>query len=281
MESVTGTFRGEGGPTIFWRGWPPPGTPRAVVVVAHGVGEHSGRYGPVALRWRDAGYAVYALDHRGHGRSDGPRAFVDRMAHAVADLGVAVEVACRRHPGAPPFLAGHSLGGAIALARALEEPGGLAGLILSAPAVSFDGAPAALRLAVRALSAVAPRLPIHRIDVTAVSRDPDVVAAYRSDPLVHHGALPARTVAELLATAEGFPAALPDLRLPVLVMHGTADRLTSPAGSRLVHDRCGSPDRTLRLYEGLYHEVFNEPERDRVLGDVVDWLDARTGASRL
>lgn len=277
-NQVEGILAGAVGAEIFWQAWLPLGAPRAVVVIAHGVGEHSGRYGHVAARLTAAGFAAYALDHRGHGRSSGPRAVIDRMDYAVTDVDSLVTLAASDQASRPIYLLGHSMGGAIAVAYTLRHQERLRGLLLSSAAASIATASPAARVEAKALAAVTPTVGIMEIDAGLLSRDPAVVRAYRDDPLVYHGKLPAGTVAEIAAAIEGFTAELPMLRLPLLVMAGTGDRIVSPAGSRMVHDRAGSPDRTLRVYDGLYHELFNEPERRVVLGDVVAWLDARTVA---
>lgn len=274
-----GRLAGVGGLEVHWQAWLPDRPPRAIVTIAHGGAEHGGRYAWTAAQLTARGYAVYAIDHRGHGRSGGPRAYVDRIDNAVTDLHALDELARERNPGIPVFLLGHSMGGLIALAYALRHQERLAGLVLSAPLAVLDANPAA-RLAVRALSAVAPRLPVYKIDGTTVSRDPEVVRAYDSDPLNHRGMLPARTVGELAATVATLPDRLPELRLPILTVYGTGDRLVDNAGSLLVEQRSGSEDTTLIAYDGLYHEVLNEPERERVVADVADWIDARApGAS--
>ncbi len=275
-EHVEGLLQGAAGAEIYWQAWLPPGTPRAVVVIAHGVGEHSGRYGHVAGRLTAAGFAAYALDHRGHGRSSGPRALIDSMDHAVADLDSFVSLVTGRHGGRPVHLLGHSMGGAIATAYALRHQERLRGLLLSSAAASVEGAPPSTRLGARAVAAVAPGAGIMEIDPNLISHDPAVVRAYREDPLVYRGKLPARTVAQIATAIETFADGVPALRLPMLIMAGTGDRVVPLSGSVMLHDRAGSPDRTLRLYEGLYHELFNEPERRVVLGDVAAWLEART-----
>lgn len=269
-----GRFEGAGGLSIAWRAWLPVGDPRAVVLIAHGAGEHGGRYEWVGGELAARGHAAYAIDHRGHGRSDGPRALVDSIDDAVEDLHRLAGLAAGRHPGAPTFLLGHSMGGAIAIAYAARHQGELTGLVLSAPFAAVDAGPVVLA-GVRVLSRVAPRLPVRRIDATTVSRDPEVVAAYDADPLNHHGPLPARTVGELVRSVELLGERLPALRLPLLTMYGSGDRLVPPAGSELVDARAGSDDATLTAYDGLYHELLNEPERERVLSDVADWLEAR------
>jgi alpha-beta hydrolase superfamily lysophospholipase len=270
-----GRFDGVGGLEIYWQAWLPAGSPHAIVTIAHGGAEHSGRYAWTAEQLTARGYAVYAIDHRGHGRSTGPRAYVDRIDNAVADLHTLCDLARDRHPGLPLILLGHSMGGLIALSYTLRYQSELSGLVLSAPLAVLEANPVA-RVAVRGLSAVAPRLPIYKIEGTTVSRDPEVVSAYDSDPLNHRGMLPARTVGEIAATVAINAPRLPELRLPILIVYGSGDRLVDNAGSKLVDERSGSDDSTLIAYDGLYHEVLNEPERDRVIADVAGWIDART-----
>jgi acylglycerol lipase len=270
-----GRFAGAGGLEIFWQAWLPDGEPEAIVLIAHGGAEHSGRYAWTAGELVARGYAVYAVDHRGHGRSDGSRAYVDRLANAVADLHRLANLARERHPDAPSFLLGHSMGGLIALHYANRHQQELAGLILSAPLAVLEVNPLA-RAASRVLSRVVPRLPVYKIDGTTVSRDPEVVRAYDEDPLNHRGMLPARTIGELTAATAALPDLLPDLALPILILYGSGDRLVDPAGSALV-DRCArSEDCTLVRYDGLYHELLNEPERVQVLDDIASWIAARS-----
>jgi acylglycerol lipase len=278
MTHVDGRFSGAGGVDLFWQAWT-PADPRAVVVIAHGAGEHSGRYEHVARRLVDAGYAVYALDHRGHGRSAGRRALVDRMDRAIADVRTLVGRAASENPGRPLFLLGHSMGGTISIAFAARHQDELAGLALSGPVAVLEAASPALRVVASVLSTLTPNLGVFGVDPSLVSRDPEVVRAYREDPLVFHGKLPARTVAELAAAVGRFPAEVPQIRLPLLVMHGTKDALAPVAGATMVHERAASTDKTLRLYEGLYHEILNEPERQTVLGDLLSWLDDRSASS--
>jgi alpha-beta hydrolase superfamily lysophospholipase len=266
---------GTEGLELYWQAWLPDSEPKAILIIAHGVSEHSGRYSHVGERLAAAGYAVYALDHRGHGRSEGRRAVVDRMAHIVEDLNGLIETATSSNPGKGTFLLGHSMGGAVALEYAFEHQDRLAGLILSGPAAALEAASPVTRALGRVLSTLAPSLGIFAIETGAVSRDPDVVSKYENDPLVFHGKLPARTITELTGAIEHFPERVPKLTLPLLVMHGTADRLTPPAGSKMVYERAGSSDKTLKLYNGLYHEILNEPEQGQVLSDLLEWLEAR------
>ena len=240
-----------------------------------GAGRRGVDMGPYAIRYAGLGYPVYALDHRGHGRSGGRRAVVDRMDNAVADLHTFVAFAASQHPGHKVFLLGHSMGGTISLAFAPRHQEELAGMVLSGPVAVLEAASPALRVAAKVLSALTPNLGVFGVDPSLVSRDPEVVRAYREDPLVFHGKLPARTVAELAGAVERFPATVGGIRLPLLLMHGTADKLAPPAGSSMVNERAGSSDKTLRLYDGLFHEILNEPEKETVIGDLLDWLNAR------
>jgi alpha-beta hydrolase superfamily lysophospholipase len=272
----SGSFAGEAGGEIFWQSWPASaGQPgKATVVIAHGVSEHSDRYDHVARRLNGAGYDVYALDHRGHGRSDGGGANIGRVSSAVADIGALIAIARGESPGRRLFLLGHSMGGALALRFALDRQAEIDGLVLSAPAAALEAASRFELIAGRALSVVAPGLGVFLVDSTAVSRDPEVVRDYESDPLNYHRKLPARTVAELAGAIESFPARLPSLTLPLLVMVGTADRLVPPDAARMVAAEAGSSDKKLIEYEGLFHEVLNEPEQQQVMDDLCAWLDA-------
>jgi alpha-beta hydrolase superfamily lysophospholipase len=275
MKQREFTTAGLGGLDLHARAWLPDGPPVAVIVLAHGLGEHHGRYEHVAQRLVSAGYAVYAVDHRGHGRSPGPRANIERFDHVLSDFCAFAGRAARQHPGSDLFLLGHSMGGAIAFAAALRLPVNLRGLVLSAPALAIDApGPAWQAAGARVLSAIAPNVGVLRLEAAAVSRDPQVVREYESDPLVHRGPIPARTAVELLDAAQSFGAQARRMTVPVLVMHGTADRLVPLGPTRRVHQAIASKDRTLRYYEGLYHELFNEPERDQVLDDVLGWLAA-------
>jgi acylglycerol lipase len=270
------TTAGLGGLDLYAQAWLPEHHVRSVIVVAHGLGEHSGRYAGLAEGLVGAGHAVYAHDHRGHGRSPGARANIDRFEHLVSDFGAFAGRAARQHPDAPVFLLGHSMGGAVAFAAALRLSAAVRGVVLSAPALATaDTGSGTRKLLARVLSTVAPNTGVWRIDAAAISRDPAVVRAYADDPLVHHGAVPARTVVELLDAMAGFLFQAPKLRLPTLVLHGTRDALVPVEATRPVYQALDVQKRTIKYYEGLFHEVFNEPERAQVLADLLQWLEAR------
>lgn len=274
------------GRCAYWQAWLPQDQVRAVVVVVHGVHEHSGRYAQVGKRLAGRGYAAYAADHRGHGRSDGRRANIERMTLIAADLSSFVRFATGRHPDLPVFMVGHSLGGLIALHYAIASTQGPAGFGVTQPMVALDGlvvsgpaveamvGSALQRRLAGVLSVLVPNLGVAAIDADQkISRDPEVVRAYQEDPLVYRSKLKARTGAEILAAMESLPAGLPRLTVPLLVLHGTDDQICALTGSTMVHDTASSPDKTLRRYQGLYHEVFNEPERETILADLISWLD--------
>jgi len=255
--------------------------PRATVALVHGLAEHAGRYAALAARLNAAGIDVLAVDLRGHGQSPGERAWVERFDGYLNDADALVDEAARG--GAPLFLMGHSMGGAVAALYAIERAAArgrtLAGLVLSSPALAPGRDVPRWMLAVsRVISRVWPTFPAIRIDPALLSRDPAVVEANRTDPLVHHAAVPARTGAEILDAMARIERGRGALRVPVLVYHGTDDKLTEPDGSRAFGARVGSPDRTLTLYEGGFHETMNDLDRERVIGALIAWIHARAPA---
>jgi alpha-beta hydrolase superfamily lysophospholipase len=275
VKHRTGHFDGAGGLRIFWQAWLPDGDRRGVVAMAHGASEHSGRYAWAGEQLAARGYALYALDHRGHGQSGGARAVIDRVDNAVADLGQLVAIAGGESAdGAKPFLFGHSMGGFLALAFATRRQDEIRGLILSAPVAVLEAASPVQRIAGHVLSAIAPKLGVFAIDSSTVSRDPEMVRDYDADPLNHHGKLPARTVHEMAQEVARFPESVPSITVPLLVQVGTGDRLVPPESSELVYSWASSEDKTIKHYDGLYHEIFNEPEREQVVADTLAWLDA-------
>jgi lysophospholipase len=275
MQEREGRIQGFKNLSLFWRAWLPPRV-EAVVVIAHGVAEHSGRYARVARVLVDEGCAVYALDHRGHGKSQGTRTYIEKFDDVVRDLDRMITMVQEQHPGLKPILLGHSLGGAISLSYVLKHQDKLKGLILSGPAVQLAPIPLKIQWLARFYSQFKPKKPFFPIDGSTVSRDPEEVRAYNEDPLNHRGAIPARTLVELLDRIAWLPAGYPVMKLPLLVMHGTADVLALPAGGQRVYDEAGSTDKTLKLYQGYFHEVFNEPapDRERVFADLAAWIRA-------
>jgi alpha-beta hydrolase superfamily lysophospholipase len=261
----------------FWQAWTLQ-TPVAVVVLVHGLHEHGGRYRHVAERLAAAGYAVYVVDHPGHGRSPGTRGNLASMAATVGGVDALARLAGERHPGVPLFVYGHSLGGLIALQYLTGTPDArVRGAVISAPALDTGAATGVQRRLAPVLSRLLPDLGVLTLDADTISRDPEVVRDYRTDPLNYTGKVRARTGAEMMRAAVAMPQRLASLTMPLLVLHGGADRLVPPAASELVPAHASSPDVIRKVYDGLYHEPHNEPERDEVLGDVISWLDAHRG----
>jgi alpha-beta hydrolase superfamily lysophospholipase len=274
MQHTTDQFLAAGGVTIFTQAWTPAdGPPKALIVLAHGFGEHSGRYQHVAKAFTDAGYGVATFDHRGHGRSGGPRARVSDISQLSADLALyRAEVATRFDQ--PQILLGHSVGGAVVLHHLQQDHPPVKAVVLSAPYIR-NAAPvsAPLKFLSPIIGRVVPAAPTVKLDANSVSRDPAVVSAYENDPLVFHGKIPAGTAATLLSLEQSLLTHADRVSEPTLILHGVEDQLADVAGSRDLARRLGSEVVELKTYDGLHHEVFNEPEQDEVLADVTSWLD--------
>lgn len=274
MRHQVSHLEGCGRTDLFTQEWLPDYATDRHVVIAHGLAEHSGRYWPLAERLVAKDWGVHALDHRGHGASAGPRANVGRFEYLIRDLEAFIARVRGHHPGGRFVLLGHSMGGAIALEYALRHQSSLHGLVLSAPAVGVGpGMPLSRIVLARLLSLIMPNLGVLTLPSEALSRDPAVVRAYEEDPLVYRRPVPARTLAELLRVLPGFGARAGELQLPVLILHGSDDRLVALADTRPVYERISESRATLVVYEGLYHEVFNEPERELVIADLAAWLE--------
>lgn len=269
-------FKGAGGVHIVYDIWTPDIARRAVVVLAHGLGEHARRYDHVARRFGEDGLVTYALDHRGHGRSGGIRVVVRDISEYTGDFATLVGIARREHPGLKCIVLGHSMGGAIVFAYGAEAPDNYDLMVSSAPAVAVQALiPPLLAWVAKGFGAFLPGLPLLQLDDDAISRDPVVVAAHNADPLVYHGGVPAGVGRVLLRVCETMPCQAPALTAPLLVAHGSDDRLVAVNDSRRLIECVGSADVELKVYPGLYHEVFNEPEHNQVLDDVVGWIKAR------
>jgi alpha-beta hydrolase superfamily lysophospholipase len=276
ITRAEGSFDGVDGVRIVYDVWIPEIEPRGVVILAHGLGEHARRYDHVVARFGREGLITYALDHRGHGRSGGKRVLVKNISEYTGDFATLVGIAAREHPGLTRIVLGHSMGGGIVFAYGVEHPDDYDLMVLSGPAVAAQLAVSPLlgRIA-KTMGAIAPGLPLQALDADAVSRDPAVVDAYNTDPLVYHGKIPGGVARTLLLVGETMPQRAASLTAPLLVIHGSDDRLIPVEGSRHLVEAVGSTDVELKIYPGLYHEVFNEPEQEQVLDDVVSWINAR------
>jgi alpha-beta hydrolase superfamily lysophospholipase len=261
------------GAKLHWQAWLPEGAVRAVAVLAHGYAEHLGRYAYFAEKLNAAGIGVYALDHWGHGKSDGIYGFVPAFSVYTDGMAALLAEVQQHHPDVPRFLIGHSMGGPIAVLHLLAHQSHYAGMILSGPAIKPAEEPSKLLVWVsRLLSQFLPRAGVLAFDGSGISRDPAVVSAYFADPMVYTGKMSARLAAELFDAMADVRARAGEITQPVLLLHGDADSVTAPEGSRFLDQHVSSPDKELKLYPGLYHEIFNEPERDSVIGDVTTWI---------
>jgi alpha-beta hydrolase superfamily lysophospholipase len=257
---------------IFVRSWL-PSAPRAVVVICHGVNSHGGQYEWVGQQFAASGLAAYALDLRGRGRSDGERFYVEDVADYVSDLAATVTLAKSRHTGLPVFVLGHSAGGVVSSTYMLDYQNEVAGFICESFAFQVP-APGFALAAIKGVSHLAPRLPVLKLKNEDFSRDPQAVAALNSDPLIAHEVQPAITVAALVRADERLREEFPLITLPLLIMHGTDDKATVCHGSEFFHQTAGSPDKTLKLYEGHYHDLLNDVGKEGVMADIEAWINA-------
>lgn len=266
-------FMGRAGTQLHMRSWRPD-APRAVVVICHGVNSHSGQYTWTGEQLAAAGFSVYAYDHRGRGRSAGPRFYIDDISEYTDDLGTFVTLAKSREPGRKVFLLGHSAGGVVSCTWALDHQSEISGFICESFAFQVP-APAPVLALVRGLAKIAPRLPALKLKMKDFTRDPAALRALEADPLTLGEAQPARTVAALLEATDRMRREFSTISLPLLILHGTSDKATMPEGSRLFYEKAGSKDKTLKLYEGHFHDLLNDLDKEKVLADVVAWMNAR------
>lgn len=269
-----GTFDGSGGLKIFYRSWQPTGKPRAVVAICHGLNAHSGQYLWAADQFAARGLAVYALDLRGRGKSDGDRFFVQNISEYVGDLATLIALAKSREPGLPVFLLGHSAGGVVSCTYTLDHQAELAGLICEDFAFQVPAPDFALAV-IKGLSHIAPHAHVLKLHNEDFSRNPAAVKAMNEDPLIANEVQPTQTVAALVRADERLKKEFPTITLPVLILHGTADKVTKPSGSQLFYDKAGSKDKTLKLYEGHYHDLLSDVGKEGVMADIQAWIDAR------
>lgn len=280
MRRSESRFAGAGGLELYCRSWRPEEDPRAVVVLVHGVGEHGGRYVNVVGRLVDEGYAVYGYDQRGHGASPGPRVHIDRWSEYREDLRACLDSVAEQVPRRPLVVYGHSMGALVVLDYLLQRPRGVEGAIVSGVPIEPAGVgrPHLVALA-RALSGVLPRISVDLgLDPGALSRDPAVVDAYRADPLVTSRAT-LRWGTESLGAVRRIKAGMAGIEVPLLVLHGEADRLNLVEGARALFEGVPHPVKELRIYPGVHHEPHNDLGHEQVADDVAQWLDRLTGGS--
>jgi acylglycerol lipase len=275
VKHAQGQFDGVGGAKLFWQSWSPTKTKkRGALVVVHGLKDHSSRYAGFARDLALRGYDVWAFDLRGHAHSSGNRVATLLFDDYVMDLDIFL-TRVRLEENVPVFLFGHSMGGAIVTLHSLMYHPNVAGMILSAPALE-TGVSAAKIHATNSTDAIFPDFDVFDLDVNHFSRDPSVIHDMRKDTLVYQGAASAHMAAELIGGIQAIDASMEDVRAPLLLLHGKADLVTPPEGSKELFARASSKDKTLKLYGNLVHDLLHEPERAQVLSDIETWLDART-----
>lgn len=273
------SFQGAGGLNIFTRTWrPASGKARGVVVIVHGFNSHSGQYLWVAEQFVAHDLAVYALDLRGRGKSDGERFYVQKFGDYVDDLATFITMVKVQEPGLPLFLLGHSAGGVVSSVYTLEHQAELAGFICESFAHEVPAPDFAIAV-LKGLSHVAPHAHVLKLNNEDFSRDPQVVAAMNNDPLIAHEVQPTQTIAEMARADERLKREFHLITLPVLILHGTLDKATKPSGSEHFYEKAGSTDKTLKLYEGHYHDLLHDIDKEIVMADIQRWIDAHIPAT--
>ena len=273
MQHTEGKFTGRNNFNLYWQAWLPDGVPVAVLVVVHGIAEHSGRYSNLVNYFVPKGYAIYSFDLRGHGKSEGIRSYVERFSYYLDDLKIFYNIVREENKKAKAFMVGHSMGSTITIAYAIEHQSELNGLIVSGTTLKAGASiNQATILMAKILSILAPKMGVSALDANLISRDKAVVDAYVHDPLNYTGKLRARWGTELLKTMIRLQSKISELSLPILIMQGSADRISDPSSSKMLFAGVKSKDKTLKLYEGFYHEIFNDPERQQVFLDMEAWL---------
>ena len=274
MKHEEATFKSADGLDLFYQSWLPEGEPKAVVVIVHGMGEYGGRYPHVVNALVPKGYAIYAADHRGHGRSDGKRMFVSKWSEYLDDLGLFIRLVKEQWVGRPFFLYGHSMGGNITLNYVLRHPDGYNGIIASASAVGKLDVPPILAFISKIMSRLAPAMQVKtNLELADISRDPVEAKAYGDDPQVQTFATP-RFGVEMPAAAEWATAHAAKFKPPLLMLHGDSDNIVNVSASRDFFAKVPQPDKKLIVYEGGVHESHNDIHRDQVIADIEQWLEA-------
>jgi len=259
---------------IYYQYWLPDDEPKAILLIAHGLAEHSGRYMNLVNHFIPKGYAVYGIDHFGHGKSEGKRVYVERFEDFTKTLKIYFDSIRKWHPETPIFLIGHSMGGLIGAAYLLAHQDELSGAVLSGPGVKLPDHISQLTiLAGKIFSVLMPKAGVAPLNYDGISRDQAVVDAYINDPLVYTGKITARLATELIKTIHHVTEYAEKIKLPIMIAQGSDDRIVDPSGAQDLYDRVGSEDKTIQYYDGLYHEIFNEPEHAQVLNDVQQWIE--------
>src|SRR4030042_2589653 len=247
MKHQEGFFKGVRDANIYFQSWLPESEPKAILLIVHGLAEHSRRYMNIVNHFVPPGYAVYGIDHLGHGKSDGTRVYVERFDDYTNTLKVYFDMIHRWQPDKPIFLVGHSMGGLISAVYLLDHQAELTGAVLSGAAVRVpNNITPAILVVGKMLSALVPGFGLIGLEADGVCRDPAVVQAYISDPLVYKGKATARLAAEMLKAMQYVSAQATKITLPILMVQGSADRLVDPAGSQMLYDAGRSAGKEIR-----------------------------------
>jgi alpha-beta hydrolase superfamily lysophospholipase len=275
MKTIDGNFKSIRDLNIYYKGWLPDGDVKAVILIVHGVGEYCERYTNVINHFVPLGYAVYGLDHIGHGKSGGEREMVLRFEDFTEPLITYYKMVKDWHPHQSIFIYGHSLGGLITSFHLLEHQTDFKGAIISAPLVKIPDNISPMVIAIgKILSTIAPKVGLIGIDTNYLSHDKTVIDTYNADPLVFHGKMPARLSAEMLRAMLRVNNEAGKITLPLFIFQGSGDKIVDPAGASMLYEKAGSKDKTIKIYEGLYHEVHNELEREKMFADLGSWLQS-------
>jgi acylglycerol lipase len=276
-QAKESSFTGVGGLKIFTRSWQPDGMPRGVMVIVHGFNSHSGQYLWAADQFTKNGLAVYALDLRGRGRSEGERFYVEKIEDFTDDVETLVKTAKSENPGLPVFMLGHSAGGVTACVYALDHQSEIDGLICESFAYELPVPDIALTF-LKGLSYITPHTHVFSLNNKDFSRDPKVVEEMNNDILIKGESQPAQTAKVMINASARLKEEFPSIKIPVMILHGTEDKATKPSGSRHFFDAAGSADKTMKLYEGHFHDLLNDTDKEVVMKDIQNWIDERVPA---
>ena len=270
----TSSFTNKAGQNIFYRNWKSISSPKGIMLIVHGLNSHSGYYEHFALQLNEANYEVYAIDLRGRGHSAGERYYVSDYRNIVEDIDQLLEIAKSANPAIPVFLFGHSAGGVFASVYAVDHQHKLRGLISASFAFQVP-APGFALAAIRLLSHIIPHTRLVKLNNADFTRNKSVVEAMNNDPLLANEKQPAKTMQQLLLASEYLKKEMREIKLPLLILHGTADKATKPSGSKYFMEHASSTDKQLKLYEGHYHDLLNDKDNGIVIGDILQWLNER------
>jgi len=273
-QTQSAAFINQNGQRIFYRSWMPEGRPKGVLIIVHGLNSHSGYYQDFAVQLRVSGFQVYAMDLQGRGQSQGERYYTADYNDVLSDIDALVLIASAALPSAPVFLFGHSAGGVFAAAYAAQKQYKLKGLISESFAFKIP-APAFALAAIKFMAHIIPHTRLVKLNNEDFSRDKAHVFKMNNDPLLENEKQPVKTMQQLLLAGEYLKKQMPEIKLPVLILHGTADQATEPAGSEYFMANVASADKKLKLYEGHYHDLLNDKQQGIVISDILIWLNQR------